>query len=216
MICTSLLANTPLPSPIKVCIPCFNDGVSRVEECQNVHVFLSAPQLFYFLCLPVCISFTPPPSTHLYLNFVCSIQQSALYRAVSVTPQQMSGGRPAGHFRAQRAASLYSPPAFSQNSVPGPTEALSQTGQKDTWPNHRNTSSCRLPDVHQGENSGQRWRSSRKTCSAALDGFPESYSLFMIFILISVEPGICTNTNGFVFKLWGNCAEFHAVKFFLC
>ncbi|KAG7526557.1 hypothetical protein JOB18_041703 [Solea senegalensis] len=48
------------------------------------------------------------------------------------------------------------PPACSQNPVPGPAEALSQAGQRDTWPNRRNTSSCRLPDAHHGENSGQR------------------------------------------------------------
>lgn len=48
----------------------------------------------------------------------------------------------------------------SQTSVHGFHWCLVPGRQRDTWPNHRNTSSCRLPDAHHREKPGQRWRSS--------------------------------------------------------
>ncbi|TWW73862.1 hypothetical protein D4764_15G0012580, partial [Takifugu flavidus] len=54
----------------------------------------------------------------------------------------------------------------SQTWVLGSTDVLSQAGQRDTWPNHRNTSSCRLPDVHHREKPGQRSYCSAILCSA--------------------------------------------------
>lgn len=54
-------------------------------------------------------------------------------------------------------ASSLTPP---QTLVHGLHWCLVPGRQRDTWPNHRNTSSCRLPDAHHREKPGQRWRSS--------------------------------------------------------
>lgn len=77
------------------------------------------------------------------------------------------------------AANSLSASSLLYNPVPGPAEALSQAGQRDTWPNRRNTSSCRLPDAHHGENSGQRWRSSPRT--AALPDISLGFSAFQVY-----------------------------------
>lgn len=85
---------------------------------------------------------------------------------VSITADRQSGGS-AGCFRSQRGSSARSAPRLQAQA---PTEALSQAGQRDTWPNHGNTSSCRLPDARRRRNPGQRWRKSgRNTADISLN-----------------------------------------------
>lgn len=85
---------------------------------------------------------------------------------VSITADRQSGGS-AGCFRSQRGSSARSAPRLQAQA---PTEALSQAGQRDTWPNHGNTSSCRLPDARRRQNPGQRWRKSgRNTADISLN-----------------------------------------------
>lgn len=130
--------------------------------------------------------------THTHLNFYFSPSSAAIV-LYQLQLDHQSGGS-VGRFRSRRGKPAHSaPPACSQTPVPGPAEALSQAGQRDTWPNRRNTSSCRLPDAHHGENSGQRWRSSPRTYSTTRESALAFFFFFTHVMFIgATAPNICS------------------------
>lgn len=148
----------PLETILKSAFHIFNQQASLVEEfVQNFHHPLSPFLFFSHIFLHVYISLPLPHMLTHILIFPFS-PPALLSCCISYRwpPVRWVCGR-FSITEGQPAPSM--PPACSQTPVPGPAEALSQAAQRDTWPNHRNTSSCRLPDAHHGENSGQRWRS---------------------------------------------------------
>lgn len=108
---------------------------------------------------PLSSFFPPHIAAHFLIFSFSPSRASVLMYQLQLTTSQVGLQDISEH---QGAAGSLSAPSLppSQTSVLGSTDVLSQAGQRDTWPNHRNTSSCRLPDVHHREKPGQRWRSS--------------------------------------------------------
>lgn len=101
-------------------------------------------------------------SSHTPAHFlILSSLQGLLMYQLQLTTSQVGLQDISEHWGAAgslSASSLTTPPA--QTLFHGLHWCLVPGRQRDTWPNHRNSSSCRLPDAHHGEKPGQRWRSS--------------------------------------------------------
>lgn len=109
---------------------------------------------------------------HTGLNFLCSPSgASVVLDQLQLTTSQV-GLRDVSEHGGATSLQPIAPTLQSQALL----RPLSQAGQGDTWPNRRNTSSCRLPDAHCGEKPGQRWR--RRT-SAPPYTFP--WTLWCLF-----------------------------------
>lgn len=196
MICSSLLAKAP-GNHIKVCVPYFlTKRPLRVEEfVQNFHYPLSPPlsSPLSFLSTAPCFPVSSPHAlTHTRLNFLFFPPLQRCYRGVSVTADHQSGGS-AGHFRSRRGSQLaqrLQPAPRLQSQAP--LRPCPRQGWGDTWPNHRNTSSCRLPDAHHGENPGQRWRSSPRTTAPPHAFLRISAILIRIPRIVFVRGGYTT------------------------
>lgn len=149
--CSSLLAKAP-GNPIKICIPSlffFSKKICKPKRLLT-WTFPSSSRLFF-----------PPPRmlAHFLIFSFSPSRASILMYQLQLTTSQVGLQDISEHQGAAGSLSASSLPP-SQTLVLGSTDVLSQAGQRDTWPNHRNTSSCRLPDVHHREKPGQRWRSS--------------------------------------------------------
>lgn len=144
-----MLAKAP-GNPIKICIPSLfkkNKFVNQKDSSlEHFHHPLSSFFPLHMLAHFLIFSFSPSRASILMYQLQLTTSQVGLQ---DISEHQGAAG-------SLSASSL--PP--SQTLVLGSTDVLSQAGQRDTWPNHRNTSSCRLPDVHHREKPGQRWRSS--------------------------------------------------------
>lgn len=143
------------------------------------------------LCFPVS-----SPHAHTHLNFPLFPSSAALVLyQLQLTTSQVGLQDIldyAGAASSLRASSLL------PHSSPRPMEALSQAAQRDTWPNRRNTSSCRLPDVRHGGNSGQRWRSSPGT--TALPEPLRSVVRFHIYLTYYIKH-VCVKGESYGFTL---------------
>lgn len=164
-------------------LPCTLSNTAQISDTVfftwYVHLCLPKPletllkfafhPFFFYIFKPKGLLTWTFPSSFLLSSFflfphACTLLNSPLPPGlpnVSVTADHQSGGS-AGHFRAPKGSRLtqrlqLDPP---QTLVHGLHWCLVPGRQRDTWPNHRNTSSCRLPDAHHREKPGQRWRSS--------------------------------------------------------
>lgn len=155
LICSSLLAKAP-GNPIKICIPSLFFSLFLILKRLLAWTFPSSSLLFFF--------FPPPLPTCTFLNSPHPLppsRPSMLMYQLQLTTSQVGLQDISEHRGAAGSLSASSlPPHLPLLPIVGSADVLSQAGQRDTWPNHRNTSSCRLLDAHHREKPGQRWRSS--------------------------------------------------------
>lgn len=109
-----------------------------LKNLSNFSILLSSSQVF--------VSDHMLTNTHLtFLSFPSCSTPIVLYQ-MQLTASQVGLRDIFEHGEA--AGLLCTSALFQDSSNPGPAEALSWAVQRDTWPNHRNPSSCRLPDAH--------------------------------------------------------------------